>query len=98
MQLEPIVARRPQSASVTGRLTLPDGRPVANATVRASSAGEGFRSFGEAVEATTDHDGRFAFALGGQQAYRIASRMELGSVEVDTVATADLDLPLVLRR
>ena len=67
MQLEPIVARRPQSASVTGRLTLPDGRPVANATVRASSAGEGFRSFGE-------------------------------SVEVDTVATADLHLPLVRRR
>ena len=28
----------------------------------------------------------------------IASRMDLASVEVDTVATADLHLPLVLRR
>jgi len=74
------------------------GQPVANATVRAMSAGEGFRSFGDCVETTTDDDGRFAFALGGQQACRIASRMDLGSVEVDTVATADLHLPLVLRR
>jgi hypothetical protein len=93
----PIVVRMPQSTTITGRLTRRDGRPMHDTLVRATSAGENYRHFGDSVEATTDDDGRFTFTLGAGQAYRIGSWPDEGSVEVDRVVTPAMHLPLVLR-
>ncbi|MGE3473822.1 MAG: carboxypeptidase regulatory-like domain-containing protein, partial [Vicinamibacterales bacterium] len=96
VEVPPIVVRVPPPATVTGRLVRADGRPVANARVRATSAGEGFRRFGEGVEATTDPLGRFSFALGAGLAYRISAWLDTGRAEVDAVVEDGTQVTLVL--
>lgn len=96
-QVAPITVRKPQSIAVTGRLALADGRPIPRVAVRAFGAGEGFRSFGDSLEVTTDDDGRFAFTLGDGQAYRISSWLDTGHAELDTVVRAGMHVALMFQ-
>lgn len=95
--LPPIVARLPTLTPVTGRVVLPDGKPLAGVVVRAFAAGEGHRSFGATVEATTDADGRFRFSLGQQQPYGFSVYIDQGNATVNTVVRPGLDVQLTLR-
>ncbi|MEZ5292419.1 MAG: carboxypeptidase regulatory-like domain-containing protein [Vicinamibacterales bacterium] len=96
VEVAPIVVRAPASAMVTGRLVRADGQPVANARVRATSAGERYRQFGDGVDATTGDDGRFSFALGAGAAYRIGTWLDTGSAEMDAVVVDGMHVTLVL--
>ncbi len=98
VNLAPIVARLPALTTVTGRLMLPDGRPVPGANVRASAAGENHRRFGKSVEVTTDAEGRFLFSLGQQQPYRFSISVDAGTAELDTTVTLNIALTLRPRR
>lgn len=97
IDISPITVRTPQPTVLTGRLTGPDGQPVPGARVRATSAGEGFRHFGDGTESTTDADGRFSFTLGSGLAYRIGTWLDAGSAEVDTIVVPAMQMQLVLR-